>query len=157
MNKNLITWVSKPFEELTAREMHQILMLRQDVFVIEQDCIYPDIDAKDEDSLHVFGVDQKETVVAYARLVAPGLKFAEPAVGRVVVARQARATGLGVQLMERVLDDACKIYPGMGNRISAQAHLKRFYSQFGYEQVSDEYDEDGIPHIEMLLSPASSL
>lgn len=128
-------------------------MLRQDVFVIEQDCIYPDIDAKDEDSLHVFGVDQNGEVVAYARLVPPGLKYVEPAVGRVVVARQARSTGIGYQLMERVLDDACRLYPGQGNRISAQAHLKKFYGSFGFEQASDEYDEDGIPHIEMLLAP----
>lgn len=155
MNKNAITWFSKPFTEMSAHEMHRILMLRQDVFVIEQNCIYPDIDPKDDDALHVFCRDQSGAILAYARLVPPGLKFAEPAVGRVVVARHARATGLGVLLMERVLEDAQKLYPGMGNRISAQAHLKRFYSQFGYEQVSDEYDEDGIPHIEMLLSSTS--
>ena len=150
----MITWASKRFDDLSVREMHRILMLRQEVFVIEQDCIYPDIDAKDEDSLHVFGVDQNGFVVAYARLVPPGLKYAEPAVGRVVVAQQARATGMGYELMERVLVEARKLYPGQGNRISAQAHLKRFYSAFGYAQVSDEYDEDGIPHIEMLLAPA---
>ena len=153
MNINLITWASKRFDDLTVQELHRILMLRQEVFVIEQDCIYSDIDAKDEDSLHVFGIGPDGAVIAYARLVPPGLKYAEPAVGRVVVARQARSSGMGYQLMEKVLEDARKLYPELGNRISAQAHLKKFYSTFGYEQVSDEYDEDGIPHIEMLLPP----
>lgn len=153
MGRDLITWVSKPFDALSAREIHRILMLRQDVFVIEQECIYPDIDDKDDDSIHVFGVDQEQRVVAYARLVPPGRKYAEPAVGRVVVAGQGRGVGLGYRLMECVLAEADKIYPGLGNRISAQAHLKAFYEAFGYTQVSEVYDEDGIPHIEMLRPP----
>ena len=155
MGRNLITWVSKPFDALSAREMHRILMLRQDVFVIEQDCIYPDIDTKDDDSVHVFGIDQEQRVVAYARLVPPGLKYDEPAVGRVVVEEQGRGIGLGYRLMEYVLAEADKMYPKLGNRISAQAHLKAFYESFGYAQVSDVYDEDGIPHIEMLRPPAN--
>lgn len=154
MDKNLITWDSKAFSQLNVLDLHQILMLRQDVFVIEQDCIYPDIDEKDLLSHHVFGKDPEGCVLAYARLVPPGIKYAEPAVGRVVVAKKARSIGLGYQLMARALEEAGKLYPGQGNRISAQAHLKSFYNSFGYEQVSDEYDEDGIPHIEMLLSPS---
>lgn len=143
-------WESLFFSELTGAQMHALLKLRQDVFVVEQNCIYSDIDAYDHNAMHVFLSNERHEVVAYARLVDPGIKFAEPSIGRVVVAESERGSGLGYLLMQKALEQANYLYPMKANRISAQKHLKDFYSSFGYEQVSEEYDEDGIPHVEML-------
>jgi len=155
MSKSLLEWHVKSFDELTGQEMHGLLKLRQDVFVIEQDCIYPDIDSLDSRSSHVFCVCPQRGVVAYARLVEPKLKYQEPSIGRVVVLEALRKYGVGRELMLRALAHADLMYPEQANRISAQAHLHDFYSSLGYEQVSDVYDEDGIPHIEMLRQTLS--
>jgi ElaA protein len=165
-----LRWKVCRFDEISSLEMFYILKLRQDVFVVEQNCAYHDIDDLDRACFHVFAYsdaaahsDQPSMqadfkgansldpeVLAYARLVPPNLKFREPAVGRVVVAQKARGAKLGYALMRQVLDFADDTYPGAANRISAQEHLKGFYGYFGYEVVSDVYDEDGIPHVEML-------
>lgn len=150
-------WEARFFSELTGAEMHALLKLRQNVFIVEQKCIYPDIDVYDQHAMHVFLTDQKQDMVAYARLLDPGVRFHEPSVGRVAVALSERGNGIGRMLMEKTLEQSEYLYPMKSNRISAQMHLKDFYASFGYEQVSDEYDEDGIPHIEMLRPAPCSM
>jgi len=145
----VLQWYVKQFAELSVEELLGILRLRQDVFIIEQDCIYPDIDDLDQSSVHVFAKEQGGDVVACTRLVPPSLKYKEPSVGRVVVAQSHRKDGCGVELMQRSIAESERLYPGQGNRIGAQLYLNKFYRSLGYENVSDEYDEDGIPHIDM--------
>lgn len=126
------------------------LKLRQDVFVVEQKCTAPDIDDYDLQALHLIGYGTDGTPLACLRLIPPGLKFAEPALGRVVVHADARRGGTGSALLREGLAQAELRWPGQDNRISAQSHLQAFYGAVGYETVSQEYEEDGIPHVEML-------
>jgi ElaA protein len=136
--------------------MYTMLKLRQDVFIVEQHCPYHDIDELDRIALHVLGWQtfgsEKEELVAYLRLVPPGKKYKEPSIGRVITRFTHRRKGLGLELMRVALDSSRQHFPGEGNRISAQAHLEGFYSGLGYQVVSEPYDEDGIPHLEMLLT-----
>lgn len=132
-----------------------MLRLRQDVFIIEQQCIYPDIDAKDAKSSHFFlwkGEPHTSELMAYCRIVQPGVSYKEPSIGRVVSSLNARGGGWGREMMRQAIIAAEKMYPGQGLRISAQSYLERFYQSFGFETVSDPYLEDDIPHVEMLLS-----
>ncbi|MGD9833064.1 MAG: GNAT family N-acetyltransferase [Piscinibacter sp.] len=150
-----IRWRCCCFDELGVRELQHIYMARQQVFVVEQACAYLDADGVDERSWHLaaWSPAQREPL-AYARIVAPGVKYAEASIGRVITTAAARGTGLGRELVGRAVARAEAIFPGHGIRISAQAHLARFYAAFGFETVGPEYLEDGIPHIEMLRPPA---
>lgn len=148
---NMYIWHTLDFDEISGTLMHALLRLRQDVFVIEQTCIYPDIDDYDKKSRHVFALCESSSELAcYARVVWPGVKYKEPAIGRVVVSPNFRRDRLGSELIRRCLDESDTLFSGQGNRISAQEHLYEFYHALGYERVSEPYDEDGIPHIEML-------
>ena len=132
-------------------ELGRIYRVRQEVFVVEQKCIYADADALDERAWHLAAWPSAEVLpLAYARLVDPGAKYPEPSMGRVLTSMSARGTGLGRELVRRVLEHAALVHPGQPMRISAQAHLKRFYGEFGFVAVGAGYLEDGIPHIEML-------
>lgn len=146
-------FIQKSFQELSLRELHDILKLRQDVFIVEQACIYPDLDGLDEESIHVIGVDTDTGgLLAYARILPPGLKYEEVAIGRVLTHPSARGTGLGRTLMIKCLEACRAHYPDHGVKISAQEYLEKFYLSLGFETTSAPYDDDGIMHIDMLLS-----
>lgn len=149
-----LTWQWAAFHELTVEELYAILMLRQRVFVVEQRCPYLDIDGKDEGCFHLCGwkgsPDSSRELLAYLRVLPPGVSFPELSLGRIVTAPEVRGTGLGRQLMHKGLAMAEQAFGPQPIRISAQMHLKKFYETFGFRQVSEPYDEDGILHIEML-------
>lgn len=148
-----LAWQCLTFGELTNYRLYQILRLRQEVFAVEQNSVYLDVDGKDLDALHVLA-EEDGRVLAYCRLLAPGVKYAEASIGRVVTAPEVRGTGAGRELMRQALNTCLQHYPESGNRISAQLYLQRFYESFGFVTVGDPYDEDGIPHIEMLRPAA---
>ena len=146
-----IVWHFSSFDELTPVELARIYRARQQVFVIEQQCIYLDADAFDEQSHHLAAWSPDHAVpLAYARLVKPGGKYAEPSIGRVITTAPARGLGLGRELVRRMLAHSAATHPGYAIRISAQERLARFYAEFGFSAVGSPYLEDGIAHLEML-------
>jgi ElaA protein len=146
-----IRWRCCRFDELGVHELDRIYRARQQVFVIEQDCAYLDVDGVDPLCSHLAAwSDVQAEPLAYARIVAPGVKYAEASIGRVITTPVARGTGLGRELVRRAVEQALLLHPGQGIRISAQAHLSHFYGGFGFERAGEEYLEDGIPHVEML-------
>lgn len=144
-----IDWHLKKFDELTALELYTILRLRSEVFVVEQTCAYQDMDNKDLYCHHLLGW-HGDQLVAYTRLVPPGISYPQPSIGRVVTSPQARGTGAGRLLMNKSIDETEKLFGKQPIRIGAQLYLQQFYESLGFVQSSDEYDEDGIPHIEMI-------
>lgn len=145
-----LTWSYKSFNELTTLELYAILQLRAAVFVVEQNCPYQDIDGKDKVSFHLMAWLGNE-LMAYTRSVPPGISFEEASIGRVITSPQYRGKGAGITLMEKSIAHTLASYQTNTIKIGAQLYLKKFYSGFGFEQCSDTYLEDGIPHIEMLL------
>ncbi|ANH83971.1 GNAT family acetyltransferase [Niabella ginsenosidivorans] len=145
-------WICKSFDELSTPELYSLLQLRSAVFVVEQNSIYQDVDGKDLKSYHLMGTDNG-TVIAYTRLLPKGMSYADQSVGRVVVAPSYRAYGLGFELMQRSIRASYELFGNDTIRISAQLYLKQFYESLGFRPVSDVYDEDGIPHIEMVKIP----
>mgnify|MGYP000689930512 CR=1 FL=1 len=149
-------WKWKRFEELSLDEIYAILRVRQEVFVIEQNCLYPDIDGLDQVSWHLFAQtsngDESVEIHAYLRVVFPGHKYIEPSIGRVLTAKDARGQGSGRLLLEKAMELMKAEFPKQEVRISAQKYLEAFYSGFGFAPVSEPYDEDGIPHIEMVTA-----
>ena len=119
-----IQWICKAFQELSLNELYTIMTLRQEVFVVEQDCPYIDADGKDQDSHHLMGFDESGSLVAYTRLVAPGISYKEVSIGRVITAQSARGIGLGVVLMEKSIEAVEQLYGKVPIRISAQEHLR---------------------------------
>ena len=153
-----VRWTSCRFDALTVFELQHIYAARQQVFAAEQRCIYVDVDGYDEAACHVAACSEVQRMpLAYARLLDPGEKYAEPSMGRVLTTAAARGTGLGRELVRRVLLASAEAWPQHGNRISAQARLERFYREFGFLAVGEPYDEDGIPHVEMLRPRQGSL
>jgi ElaA protein len=149
-----IDWRVGRFSELSPVELARIYRARQQVFVVEQQCIYLDADELDEVAWHIAAWSPAEVLpLAYARLVRPGAKYAEPAMGRVLTTGAARGSGLGRELVRRAIEHAELVYPGQALRISAQERLLRFYAEFGFVGVGAGYLEDGIPHVEMLRRP----
>lgn len=149
MTPNTLQWQCLRFEQLTTSRLYQILKIRQEVFALEQDSVYLDVDGKDVDALHVFATSD-DALVAYCRILPPGLKYPEASIGRVLTASAARGSGAGRKLMEYALDVCAEHHAGRGVRISAQLYLEQFYCSFGFNSCSSPYAEDGIPHIEML-------
>jgi len=152
-------WRIVRFNDLTARDVHDIYQARVEVFVLEQNCPFQDVDGADPACWHLFtrkGAPEKVAdpnsfpIVAYCRIVPPGLKFAEPSSGRVLTTAAARGTGLGRVLMGEAVARTKALWPKEAIRIGAQARLEKFYNDFGFEKASDMYMEDGIPHIEMV-------
>ncbi|NDV42103.1 GNAT family N-acetyltransferase [Flagellimonas sediminis] len=141
----------KTFEELSNLELYQILRLRSDIFVVEQDCVYLDLDNKDQKALHIFGTKNNE-VVAYTRVFKPGDYFENASIGRVVVARDQRKYGYGKKIMEASIAAIEKKFPNTSIEISAQSYLLKFYADLGFAAFGEEYLEDGIPHTRMLRS-----
>lgn len=154
-----LRWSWAHFDELTLAELYAVLRLRQRVFVVEQNCAYLDLDDADQQAYHLLGwldrsSDAPPLLAAYARVFEPGIKFVEASIGRVITDPQARGGGYGKLLMREAIERCSALVPGAPIRIGAQAHLERFYESFGFRRASELYDEDGIPHIEM-LRPAS--
>lgn len=144
-------YTCKKFSELSLEELYQIMVLRQEVFVVEQDCPYLDADGKDQSSFHLMGRDEKGKLVAYTRLVPKGISYEKyPSIGRVVTSSSVRGRGVGKELMEVSIEWCEKIWSGASVKISAQTYLKKFYESLGFEQVGEGYLEDDIPHIPML-------
>lgn len=146
-----IEWRLKKFEDLSPFELYKILSLRQTVFIVEQNCAYLDTDGKDLKSLHLLGFAENNLLAAYARIVAPGISYAEVSIGRVVNDPSMRRTGIGKLLMQEAISAIEKIYGNVPLRIGAQRYLLEFYKSFGFIPLED-YMEDGIPHTIMLRS-----
>ncbi|MFN0033086.1 MAG: GNAT family N-acetyltransferase [Flavobacteriales bacterium] len=148
-----VTWHIKYWEALTADELYELLALRMQVFVVEQNCPYQDADGKDKKSLHLFATADDGTMYACARLVKPGVSYAEWSVGRVATSAQVRRAGLGRELMQRAMDYFKTEQNNPPIRISAQSYLQKFYEGYDFVCTGKEYMEDDIPHIEMLYTP----
>lgn len=138
--------ITKKFNELTTSELYEILRLRSAVFVVEQTCVYQDIDGLDQNAVHMWLRD-KNGIAAYLRILPPGARFDDPALGRVISVR--RRSGTGTRLMKAGLEAVQRIYGADSVTIEAQVYAKPFYENVGFRQISDEFDEDGIPHILM--------
>lgn len=149
----MIGWHWARFGELGVDNLYDALQLRCRVFVLEQGP-YLDPDGLDRQSWHLLGRDTQGALIAYLRLVDPGARYDEPSIGRVITAPQSRGCGLGRALMAEGVAGCEHHWPGRAIRISAQAHLERFYGALGFVRVGDDYLEDNIPHLEMLRSSA---
>jgi len=152
---NLIT-----FERLTGHQLYAVLKLRQDVFVVEQECAFGEIDGRDPHAQHLLMFDRAETLVGCCRVIPPQpLQQIAPveednlaaSIGRVVVARQARGTGIGHLLMKAAVRFCREHFPEKTLHVAAQAHLEEFYAQHGFAVIGSPYDEDGIPHVTMMM------
>lgn len=148
-----VIWDLKPFAELSAQRLYSLLVLRQAVFVVEQNCPFPEADGIDPLCRHLTGWRDGE-LLACARLVPAGVKHAERSIGRVATAPQARGGGLGRALMREAISRLFSEEPDTPIRLGAQLYLeKSFYESFGFRRIGEVYDEDGIPHVDMLLTP----
>jgi ElaA protein len=151
----IIEWQWCSLNDLSAKQLYALFATRSAVFVVEQNCPYQDLDGADLAALHLIAWSGDE-VAACLRLLAPGAKYAEPSIGRVLTRKEFRTTGLGRELMARGVARCEERFPGHAMRIGAQAYLERFYRSFGFVKASDVYLEDGIPHIEMLREPRAT-
>ena len=152
INTEKIKWHCLAFSELTTDQLYELLQLRVDVFVVEQECPYPELDGHDRHpgTHHLLGY-QESKLVACMRLLPVGLTSSNVSLGRVATHQDARGNGLGHRLLEEGLEQAEKLWSGETIKIGAQSYLNEFYQGYGFEVISDEYLEDGIPHIDMLL------
>ncbi len=139
----------KTFEELTTQELYQLLELRSAVFVVEQDCVYQDVDGKDQKAIHVLGKKEGK-IAAYTRMFKPGDYFDNPSIGRVVVEKDQRQFGYGKVIMEASIADLKTRFPEETLELSAQTYLLKFYNSLGFKETGEEYLEDGIPHVRMV-------
>ena len=144
----MLTFKIKRFNELSTEELYKLLQLRSEVFVVEQNCVYQDIDGKDTKALHVLGFYENE-IVAYTRLFDKGYYFDEASIGRVVVSQKVRTKNFGHDLMKVSIEAIEKEFKTSNITISAQEYLKKFYETHHFQQTSEMYLEDDIPHIEM--------
>lgn len=146
----MITIKTKHFNELNIYELYYLLQLRSEVFVVEQDCVYQDIDDKDQKALHVLGFKGSK-IVAYTRIFKPGDYFKEASIGRVVVAKNVRQHKYGYDIMKASIQVINDMFNENTIRISAQCYLQSFYNNLGFKAVGEEYLEDGIPHVAMII------
>ena len=140
---------TKTFSELTTTELYGILQLRSEVFVVEQDCVYQDVDDKDQKALHVFGLKNGK-IIAYTRIFKSGDYFSKASIGRVVVKKNERKYKYGHVILKASIKAIKDFYNETTIKISAQTYLKSFYESHGFQKVDEEYLEDGIPHIAMI-------
>ncbi len=143
--------LKRSFDELSLNDLYSILKLRSEIFVVEQCCVYQDMDNIDQECTH-FYIKEKDEVIAYARILAPGLEYKEASLGRVVVKDTHRSKGLASQLTEACLDELSSKYPDSPIKIMAQVYLKEFYKKYGFKVISDEFREDQLPHVYLLKS-----
>ncbi len=146
-----LSWQVRSFKELTPGELYQVLRLRSAIFVVEQHCVYLDMDNKDQKALHLLGWIGEE-LGAYARILDKGVSFKEASIGRVVTSQAIRGQGAGKELMEQAIGILFDRYGRQPVRIGAQAHLERFYGSLGFIPEGEKYLEDGILHVEMVLN-----
>ncbi|MFN3918001.1 MAG: GNAT family N-acetyltransferase [Flavobacteriales bacterium] len=146
-----MNWILKKWEELEPNEIHAILKLRIDVFVVEQNCPYPELDGKDKYAYHLFCMED-DKALAVCRILPPGISYAEISIGRVATELTCRKTGLGKSLMHEALNRIKSIWGNTSITISAQCYLENFYRKLGFETISDIYLEDNIPHVKMMTS-----
>lgn len=144
-----MNWILKKFEGLTPNELYAIMQLRNEVFVVEQNCVYQDADNKDPQCWHLMGWEN-DLLIAYTRLVPPGIAYEVPSIGRVVTSPKMRKTGLGRTLMEKSIETTGKLFGKTPIKIGAQLYLQKFYETLGFQQSGEMYMEDGIEHIEMI-------
>ncbi len=150
MEKIELKWTYKSFADLTTYELYKILGLRCEVFVVEQHCNYQDVDGKDLKCRHLMAWD-KENLVAYTRILPPGVSYVEASIGRVLTSPRYRGIGAGIALMQNSVEKVYETHGHQAIKIGAQLYLQKFYEGFGFVKCSDEYLEDEIPHILMLL------
>ncbi|MBW8182936.1 GNAT family N-acetyltransferase [Shewanella nanhaiensis] len=145
-------WSVLTFKQLNLDELYEILKLRVDIFIVEQNCPYPELDNKDRDpqTRHLIGRNNQGDIVAYARILAPGVSYPDSSIGRVVVAEQARGGGVAHSLMQEAISLATQYWPENDIQLGGQEYLKDFYQKLGFNPVSEVYLEDGIPHLDML-------
>ena len=148
-----VVWRACRFDELALRELHRILAVRQRVFVLEQQCVFLDVDDCDERAFHLAAWSPVQIEpLAYARILDPGMKYAEASIGRVLTSESCRGRGLGRETVRRAIAVARGAWPGAPIRIAAQSRLERFYASFGFVAVGEPYEEDGIDHTDMVLT-----
>lgn len=145
-----MTFIFKTFQELTTNELYNILQLRSEIFVVEQNCVYNDLDGFDKVAVHLF-FKNEEKIIAYARILKPGSRFADFSIGRVVVKESERGKGFGIQLMEAAKKYIINELGASKIKISAQSYLQHFYENLGFRIVTEMYSEDGIPHYGMMF------
>lgn len=145
----LLTWNCIFFDDLSNKDLYWILQLRSEVFVLEQQCLYQDMDNKDLKSWHLMGKNEEGELVAYARLLPPGLSYVEPSIGRVITSPKVRKTGVGKELMREAMMNCYELFGDKNIKIGAQLYLKKFYESFGFEVSGPAYLEDDIEHVEM--------
>ena len=150
----MVNWVLKKFDELAPQELYSILQLRNEVFVVEQNCVFQDADNRDQFSFHLMGWEG-EKLIAYSRIIPPGMVYEFPSIGRVVTSPLARRNGVGKILMKESIKAIEKLFGDAAIKLGAQLYLKKFYESFGFMQSGEIYLEDGIQHIEMMRSPGS--
>lgn len=141
--------ICKPFDALTNKELYAILKLRSEIFVVEQNCVFLDMDGKDQSCQHLLLMQNKE-LMAYARIVPPGLSYEQASIGRVVSSATARGKGFGKQLLLLAIENCIRLYGNKAIKIGAQLYLKDFYESFGFVVIGEVYDEDGIEHVYMI-------
>jgi len=146
-----INWICKPFDRLTPFELYDLLRLRSEVFVVEQKCIFLDMDNKDQIAYHLLGYQEK-MLVASTRLLGPATAYRQMSIGRVVTSQTNRKQGAGKELMLKSINKCYELFGNEDIKIGAQLYLKQFYESFGFKQSSEIYMEDEIEHIEMILS-----
>ena len=148
----MLHWKAPSFEQLTGSQLFEVMQLRVNVFVVEQQCAYPELDEHDRDAgaRHILGYDTNEDLTAYARVLRPGLIYPDVGIGRLVVKKERRGLGFGHQLLKTALDEIDHLWPGKIVRLAAQEHLQRFYQHHGFRSESDRYLADGIPHVDMV-------
>jgi ElaA protein len=142
-------WTIKPYEDLTLDELYELLRLRVEVFIVEQNCVFQDLDRQDNQAYHLLGYTEAKELAAYARLFDAGISYEEVAIGRVIVSPAHRRHGLGQELMRQAIAHCEVLYGTQPIKIGAQQYLERFYQGFGFVQCGEGYLEDGIPHIPM--------
>ena len=148
----MVTFLSKPYHDLTTAELYNILALRAEVFVVEQNCPYQDVDGKDVDSIHLLGFIDNE-LMAYARILKQGISYKEYAsIGRIVISPKKRGNNYGHELVSYSINQCKESFVGQPIKISAQSHLEKFYSALGFLSTGEAYLEDGIPHIAMIYN-----
>lgn len=146
-----LTWTHNAFYKLGPGDIYDILKLRSEVFVVEQNCVYLDADDKDQQAFHLCGYSGAK-LIAYARLLPPGVSYeGKSSIGRVVTSPSFRKSGAGKILMQKAIDITLSLFPKTPIKIGAQLYLLDFYSSFGFQSIGEPYLEDGIPHIEMVL------
>ena len=150
-----IKWVCKHFNELTVHELYALIKLRNEVFVVEQNCVFQDADDNDQHCFHLCGL-VGNVLVAYARIVPAGVTYPYNSIGRVITSPAYRKEGFGKALMTEAIKQVENLFGKKPIKIGAQLYLKRFYQDFGFRQTGEMYLEDGIPHIEMLLEHPSN-